>query len=262
MLKTLPYYEGKSRAGVNRWIRSLLTQRSLYCEPFAGMLGILINRAPARQEIASDSSRHVMRWWEAVRLRPEELARRIRATPEHRGVHEQARHMLFGPGGPPAGLVDHAWAVAVVIGDSLVKGCSPDATWVPVYNGQARRMSKDTLASRISTVADRIRRVQLETRDACAILERTARCSDAMIYCDPPYQGSDCTPYGPHQIDHDRLTELLRAQRGDVAISGYGDTWDCLGWERHERRTIHRAIARGVGSPRTEVLWRNFSAVD
>ena len=259
MLKTLPYYGGKARAGVNRWIRSLLpTDRRLYVEPFAGMLSILINRPPAAVEIASDSSRHIMRWWEAVRMHPEDLARRIRDTPVHRGVHEQARQMLFGAGGPPAELLDHAWAVAVVVCDSLCKSCSPGSTsWAPSY-ATSGRLGRDTLASRISTVADRIRRVQLETRDACAILERTARHSDALIYCDPPYQGSDIAPYGGNRVDHDRLIELLRAQRGDVAISGYGDTYECLGWERHEHRTLFRAIARGHGQRRTEVLWRNF----
>ena len=37
------YYGGKGRIGVRRWICSLLPydKRGLYCEPFAGMLGIL-----------------------------------------------------------------------------------------------------------------------------------------------------------------------------------------------------------------------------
>lgn len=40
MLKTLPYYGGKARAGVNRWIRSLLpTDRRLYVEPSRGGTG-------------------------------------------------------------------------------------------------------------------------------------------------------------------------------------------------------------------------------
>ena len=261
LTKTLPYYGGKARVGVNRWIRSLLpTHRYLYVEPFAGMLSIMLNRPPAAVEIASDSSRHLMRWWEAVRLRPEELGQRIRATPLHRAVHEQARQMLFGPGGPPAELLDHAWAVAVVICDGLIKGCWEGSTWVPRY-GPGGPISRDTLASRISVAADRLRHVQLETRDASAILERTARVSDALIYCDPPYQGTDLGPYGEHRIaDHDRLIELLRAQRGDVAISGSGDIYDCLGWERHEHRTTFRGIATGRGRPRAEVLWRNFSS--
>lgn len=260
MLKAMPYYGGKARAGINRWIRSLLpTGARLYVEPFAGMLSVLLNRPRARCEIASDTNRHIMRWWEAVRLRPEELGRRLLATPAHRGVHEQACRMLFKDGAPLP-LVDHAWAVSVVISDSIVHCCAPAGrTWAPTY-GSARRLSRSTLAARVSALAERISDVQFETRPACQILERTARQSDALIYCDPPYGETDCKPYGAHQVeDQGRLSELLQAQRGRVAVSGRGSDFDHLGWDRHELATIHRAIARGVASPRIEVLWVNYS---
>ena len=38
--------------GTGRWITSLLPQRAgvLYCEPFAGMLGVLLQRPPSKSE--------------------------------------------------------------------------------------------------------------------------------------------------------------------------------------------------------------------
>lgn len=58
------------------------------------------------------------------------------------------------------------------------------------------------------------------------------------------------------------LPAVLRECVGRVAISGYGEEWDGLGWHRQEKRTM-RGIYRGteIGStysPRTEVLWTNY----
>lgn len=46
-------------------------------------------------------------------------------------------------------------------------------------------------------------------------------------------------------------------QQGRVAVSGYGDEWDCLGWRRVEKEGLVRRpnqTARKV----VEVLWMNY----
>ena len=60
-----------------------------------------------------------------------------------------------------------------------------------------------------------------------------------MVYVDPPYDNTIGTEGAyRHGVDRDALLDVLRVQRGRVAISGYGDEWDALGWERHEYETV------------------------
>ena len=149
MIRALPWLGGKSRKELNAWIQARLPDAALYCEPFAGMLNVLLNRKPARNELASDANGHIMRWWEAVREHPDELARRMMATPFHRGVHLQAYNMLFKDGAPLS-LIDEAWAVTVVVADGLMHVCSEvkSHSWAAKY-GTSGRFTRQGLAGRI-----------------------------------------------------------------------------------------------------------------
>ena len=111
-------------------------------------------------------------------------------------------------------------------------------------------------------LAERIWDVQVENRDAYEVLEYMAVVEGAVIYCDPPYVSSDTSPYKHRAIDKERMTELLQSQKGRVAISGYVDEWEHLGWDRHEKDAV--AVPVGVnavkgGLKRVEVLWTNYN---
>ena len=47
---------------------------------------------------------------------------------------------------------------------------------------------------------------------------------------------------------------------GKVAISGYGDEWNKLGWYRYEKADSFSDIKTAVHSKRVEVLWTNYDA--
>lgn len=72
-LSALYWPGGKSGngAGVGRWIADQLPWRysSCYVEPFAGMLGVLLQRKPVQTEIVNDSDERVVNWWRVVRDR-------------------------------------------------------------------------------------------------------------------------------------------------------------------------------------------------
>lgn len=62
-----------------------------------------------------------------------------------------------------------------------------------------------------------------------------------------------------------RRLQLLKAQRGAAAVSGYGNEWDCPGWRlKHEAQVTSYAhgyhAQRRLKAPRTEILWLNFDA--
>ena len=81
-----------------------------------------------------------------------------------------------------------------------------------------------------------------------------------MIYVDPPYASANRSPYSLGDIDTKKLADVLLAQQGKVAISGYdNDGWNDLlpDWEKHTIDTKRYQINMPTES-RTEVLWTNF----
>ena len=76
-----------------------------------------------------------------------------------------------------------------------------------------------------------------------------------VVYCDPPYYSTD-RRYTENDVDIQALTDALLEQKGQVAVSGYGEEWNHLGWRVVEKEV--RATASGKNQVRTERLWMNY----
>ena len=114
------------------------------------------------------------------------------------------------------------------------------------------------IAERLPHLAERMRNVVLENRDALDLLTELADREDVLIYVDPPY--ADTVGYR-HDVDRAGLHEALRAQRGKVLVSGYDDEWDVLGWRRESRAgKVSYGIMGGrrEHQARTESVWANY----
>ena len=250
-----PYYGGKSPTGTSMlgpWIASLLPRRKYYAEPFAGMAGVLLCRPACDVEVLNDLDGRIVAWWMAVRDAPDEFARRIDATPRARQVFESSCELIDDVGAVHTTVpdLDLAVAVHVVLRDGFTNALG------------AKHRGFGTLGKRrgrpdIAALAERLRHVTLESVDAAKIVERVGRHHDSVLYVDPPYPSAITSAYGVEKFDKAALAGAMRAAQGFVAVSGYGDEWDELGWHRTERRAVAHVGARDGGSPRTEVLWTN-----
>ena len=77
------YYGGKARKGLLKWIvaRLPVEKNSLYCEPFAGMLSVLLAREKSEVEMVNDLNGDIMAFWTALRDNKDELRDLCYATP-------------------------------------------------------------------------------------------------------------------------------------------------------------------------------------
>ena len=249
----MAYYGGKQHlAG---WINSRLPRREAYCEPFAGMLSVLLARPPSKVEIANDLDGNLVNWWTVVREDPEGLRELLDWTPHSRSVWRDARERVRAGGGS---RLRRAWAYHIAMGQSF--GGTPRTSrmgWVCGYKGGTHngwRFPRE----RFAELAARLRDVQLECRPAEEVLEGTLGCESMVVYCDPPYHTTD-RRYANNTVEVEVVAALLREHKGEVAISGYDAEWDCLGWERSECDTTS-AVVRGRGeSTRRNVLWTNYA---
>ena len=239
-LSALPYFGGKAstaRQGSGPWIASLLPQRYdvLYAEPFAGMLGVLLQRPRSAVEIVNDADLNVINWWRVVRDQPEAFGRALRYTPRSRDEYERCYQALRDD--VPMTELKRALAYHTVLNQTYVHGSGVlhpskggQATWRRKYSPEGGNPSHWT-EEQVRPLADRLAKVQLERGEAIEILERIADIEDAVVYVDPPYRDANKTAY-LYDVDREALAEALAAQKGAVAISGYTDEWDVLGWHR------------------------------
>ena len=255
-VRPLPWWGGKQARGKCEWIAALLPWEweTLYVEPFGGMASVMARRAPVKREIYNDLDGRAVNWFRVLQSRPEELDHLVLTTPKSRQEYERALGTLDSPD-----ELHRAWAFHVVTDQGLVP--SPERTDWLVTKSLSKGSVGRWKSGRITELFDRFSNVQLENKDAVELLVWIQECDYAVVYCDPPYHSSDVSPYQMGKVDLHTLTNVLLRQQGKVAISGYGDEWSHLGWERHQMQSnfVFNGANR-ISEPRTEVLWTNYDA--
>ena len=270
-LTGLPYVGGKSGkapSGVGPWVASLLPQDvALYVEPFCGMLGVLLQRAPAAAEIANDINRVVINWWRVI-ADPDlsaHLADWLEVSPLASEQHyEDAKCFLAGWEDQGIADIDAAywWTIQLCLGVFGGGGTTFALRKSSARNGFPAWRKLEALGRRI-------RHVQLTIRDALDVIRFVAAERDCLVYADPPY------PSSPNYYDKLRRTSAvdpaaladgLKSCSGFVALSGQdGDPWDDLlpAFWRTERKAVLRGMgwvdrAGPVQRVTSEVVWTNY----
>ena len=113
-LVSLAYFGGKahsSSTGNGKWIARHLPMRQGYVEPFAGMLGILLQRRKCQMELVNDRCSLLASFWRCVREKNEEFLWKVWATPHSREFLNEARDVRDRvESGEDVPEVDRAWA--------------------------------------------------------------------------------------------------------------------------------------------------------
>ena len=253
--KGLTYWGSKNPLGKkSEWITSIIGQNTkvLYCEPFAGMLGILLARPKSTNELANDANGWLISWWKAIRDHHQEFRHKVHYTPRSRELCNDALEKLKSP--CTGNVLDDALTAHIAIEQSIHHSLNTKGNvWVAQY-GHSNKQRSWTYVE-VDRLHERIKDIQIECDDANKILKRIARVEKSIIYVDPPYDNSSCH-YGGLMVDKNEMTERLKEQKGEVFISGYGDEWDHLGWKRYESPFKFWNLGTETrATDRIEVLW-------
>lgn len=258
-IRPLPWYGGKSGHGKAEWIAGLLPwyKDSTYVETHGGMGGVLCVREPVGCEIFNDLDSRVYNYYVQMRFHKDRFAWEVQCCPHSRELHEWASRAVDDENGD---AFDRAVAFHVVALQSVAQHLS-SLSWRRHFDPRVGIGRWDS--ERVALVAERFWNVQLENIDAVLLLERLRDVDTAVVYVDPPYWSADHTAYNVKEIDVGALTGALLAQSGRVAVSGYGDEWNHLGWRRYEFETFRLPKPNNVDfASRTEVLWTNYDAYE
>ena len=251
-LLSIRYQGGKSaNKPIGRWVASHLPYDRYYVEPFAGMLGVLLQRRPSRIEIVNDLDGNVTNWWQVVRDNPTELRRWIELTPIGRRTFQDSREVLY----KTDDKVARAGAFAYLLTNSFL---GTGATFAyPFGQGVS---PWESLPRRIHPLAARLHNVKLESLDALDMLSRVKDIENAVVYCDPPYPGTSAPGLNTQKLpafDHAAMCEILVDAKARVGVSGLDSSeYELPGWHQTEF-DANDAKSRDA-SRRVEMLWTNY----
>lgn len=228
MRTPLTYYGGKQ--ALARQIVPLFPQHRVYLEPFAGGAAVLFAKPRAERETLNDADGQIMRFWQVVRERPEELAAAVATTPYARSEWQASRE-------EPEDDLEAARQLLVNVDQSFSRSRS---SWsVPCIGDGRGRWQPGTwlnLPPKILAAVERLQGVALECGDGCDLIPRWDR-EDAVIYVDPPYTGPmRREPTKGYAEDDDGLwarlvAVLAEVRHAAVILSGYPcDEANELGW--------------------------------
>jgi DNA adenine methylase len=191
-----------------------------YVEPFGGGASVLLNRPRVGVEVYNDLDAALVNLFQCVRDRGEELYEYLRLVPYSRVEFE--RCLGFDALQDP---VRRAAAFYTVINQSISgKRLARRGDWA--------RGRMDNLAERwvdrvdgLREVVDRLRLVQVESRDALDVLQEWDG-KDVTFYCDPPYVLDTRSSRKYYAIEpgddyHEELVDVLLGVEGAVVLSGY-----------------------------------------
>lgn len=252
-LAALPYYGGASatsRSGIARWAAQILPQTDTYCEPFAGMLGVLLQRPPAQTEIANDLNGDITNWWTIVRDRPDELTAKLRLTPTSHHEFYTAKHADWSK----LDELERARATTILLacgyGNFARRSYAQYKGKYSPFVGQGLTQITD----RIHRLADRLRNVTLLAQNAPTLLRQLNSRPTAVVYCDPPYQTDDRhLHHSDHHLDVNDFTEAAQQSKCHVIIQGRPGEWEHLNWPSYTLPPTHQA--RKQANP--DILWAN-----
>lgn len=244
--KGLKYFGGKQGV-VGNWIASQLPYAEIYCEPFAGMLSVLLRRRPSVIEIANDLDDNVICWWRQVRDNHAALVGKLSKTPQSAKEYQD----ILDSDWESWDDLDRAWAYSVL----MAYGFGGQHNY---WNGSDRKFKPSNWPVKIEKLAARLIDVEIKRMDAVELLDYLAPKTNIVIYCDPPYHSASVSGYR-HLVDVDAFVDVLGRCQGKVAVSGYpSDSYDVLGWNKVEMSRLSQLSRTAMVD---EVLWCNFEPV-
>lgn len=256
----LRYYGGKWRLAP--WILRHFPPHEVYVEPFGGSAAVLLQKPESPLEVWNDLGLEVYNFF-AV-LRDEALcARLVRAlefTPWHR---EEFERCYAGLGEPQNDPVERARRFFVVSWQGVGASVGAHPSWRHVLHARYHDVPSHTWSfDHLLAASRRLRRVQLEHRDALEVMARYDS-ADTLFYLDPPYLVGPRSKRVRYEVDgmdegwHRGLLEAALTLRGMVILSGYPnplyeEVLEKRGWKRVETLSRGNGMRRGA---KVEALW-------
>lgn len=258
------YYGSKHRLASQ--IIKYLPPHNAWVEAFCGSAAITLAKPPAPIEVINDMDDQIVNLFKQLRDNQEELCRVIALTPYAKAEHTLAREHEEGIS--PLEKARRFLVATMMTVNGANGGKSSGFSFSLSYSrgGHEARVNRwYNLPKRLEQVAERLKTIRIENRDAREIIEMFSDRPATLIYLDPPYNIARKQRYNVDVVDEDFHYDLLSKcvnSRSMILISGYdNELYNSLltterGWTKKYISAYTRDTT-GKDYPRTEVLWGN-----
>ena len=248
----LKYPGAKNR--IAPWICEYIPKHSVYLEPFAGSLAILLNKPRSHIETVSDLHGEVVNFFKVLRDNSEELIRLISLTPYSRAEYDLSYQEVNNALEKARRFCVRCW---------MGFGCA-NLYHNGFKSGQQSNSPNPAkawheLPGTLYQAAERLKGVQIENLPAIELIKRYDT-EDVFIYADPPYlhgtRKNYLYKYEMQDAEHIELLQTLINHPGKVLLSGYdNDLYNDIlkGWNK-----VHKSTLAEGGIKRIETLWMNY----
>jgi DNA adenine methylase len=259
------YYGSKQRLAAN--IVANLPPHNAWVEAFCGSASVTLAKSPAPIEIINDMDNQIVNLFQQLRDNTAELCRLVALTPYARVEYLAAREHKRGC--TPLEKAREFLVATMMTVNGANGGKSSGFSFSDSYSrggNEARANRWYHLPERLSAVAERLRTIRIENRDARELLSMYEDRPATLIYLDPPYNISRKQRYNVDVDDNfhvDLLNKCINS-KAMILISGYeNDLYNSIlntrnGWTKKFLPTSTRDTS-GKDYPRVEVLWTNKS---
>jgi DNA adenine methylase len=237
----------------------------VYVEPFGGGASVLLNKAAADVEVYNDRDRRLVDLFAVLRspaLAPQ-LQHLLRFTPHHEAEYRDAWKAAMTPG-----QVERARLAFVQLRMSFGGlGARGSIAGFAFSKSTSLATSIARIVENLAAYTERLRRVQIMSRDAVDVIQRFDS-RESLLYCDPPYVHATRTSgergdyvHEMTDADHERLGKTLRRCKGKVIVSGYPSALYARlyrGWRTASRDQPLSCSRKKNCQRRTETVWMNF----
>ncbi|MGK9450286.1 DNA adenine methylase [Acidithiobacillus caldus] len=240
---------------------------SLYVEPFAGALNVLLGRPCKGMEVVNDRDERIVNFYRVLQddVLRDRLMQKLKYTPYARSEFGRALNVLRDS---ESGSINRAWAFFVAQNQGISGGgcnASNENNW-----GVSKE--RDTAArfrwhvQELEKLAERLSGVIIENRDALQLIS-TWDAPHAIFYCDPPYvpdtrKMDHRSRYQEEMCleEHHALIDALLHLKGQAILSGYRHEavhgpLEAAGWQRIDTKVHLYASVQDKNQKRTECLW-------
>lgn len=248
------------------WLLPLLPKCYHFCEPFGGSAAVLLNRDPSPIETYNDIDGDVVTFFKVLRDKPDELIEKLVFTPFSQEEFKEAYEMRGRKDLPDIEKARLFFIRAEQVRIGLAQTSTAGRwAWCRLTSRRGMSGAVSRWLNRIDAlwaVAERLRRVQIENRDAIEVIRRYDS-PETLFYLDPPYPHDSrgdirAYSYEMTEEDHKKLSELLHSVRAKVAISGYLSPLTQQLYDDWTRIDAPPAIIHSAKEPRVESLWINY----
>ena len=235
----------------------LIPTHHSYVEPYFGSGAVLFHKPPSDIETINDLDGEVINLFRCIQQDAEQLARLVMTTPFSRQVYDEQFNSdnCTDRYQRAAGFLVRCWQ-----GHGFrTNGCK--VGWKNDVQGRERTYALWNwyrLPDWIIDIAERLRKVQIETLPALEVIQRFDF-PNVFLYIDPPYLLSTrrAKQY-KHEMtdaDHEKLLKTILQSRAKIMISGY-ESEMYNGYLQGWRKESFASCAEG-GRHRQEIVWMN-----